>query len=149
MTEAAAANRILGYGFPLPGAHFDDHKRHLSEALRIYDPERDRDAKFRFGADTGAAAASCLAQTKWYLGEIDHAIALIEESGCRAGESADLLMFVLIYHLGGMFEMQRGNAAAALRVSEALLELTQQHQMALYHGHGSVHASWARARSAR
>jgi ATP/maltotriose-dependent transcriptional regulator MalT len=121
-------------------------ERTLSEALRLYDPERDRDAKYRFGADTGAAAACYLAQTKWYLGEIDHAIELIEESGRRAGESGHPPTRALIYHLRGMFEMQRGNAAAALRVSEALLELAQEHQMALYRGHGSVHASWARAR---
>src|SRR6185503_5488451 len=42
--------------------------------------------------------------------------------------------------------MAGGHGAAAVRFSEALLELTEEHQMALYHGHGSVHASWARAR---
>jgi hypothetical protein len=30
----------------------------LAEALRIYDPERDRDARFRFSVDTGAGAAA-------------------------------------------------------------------------------------------
>ncbi|PWT93767.1 MAG: hypothetical protein C5B56_00180, partial [Proteobacteria bacterium] len=147
LTEAAAANRILGISFLSQGA-LEHARAHLSEALRLYDPERDRDAKFRFGADTGAAAACYLAQTKWYLGEIDRAIELIEESGRRAGESGHPPTLALIYHLGGMFEMQRGNARAALRVSEALLELAEEHQMALYRGHGSVHARWARARLA-
>jgi predicted ATPase len=45
-----------------------------------------------------------------------------------------------------MFDMHRGNATNALRVSEALLEVTQEHPMALYRGQGLVHASWARAR---
>ena len=36
---------------------FVEARAHLEEALRIYDPERDRDAKFRFGTDTGAVAA--------------------------------------------------------------------------------------------
>ncbi len=143
-TELAAANRIVGMSFLSQGA-LEDAQAHLSEALLLYDPERDRDAKFRFGADTGAAAACYLAQTRWYLGEVDHAIELVEESRRRAGESGHPPTLALIYHLAGMFEMQRGNAAAALRVSEALLELTEEHQMALYHGHGSVHASWARA----
>ena len=66
----------------------DDARMHFSEALRIYDPERDHDARFRFGADTGAAAAAYLAQTNWYLGEINRAIELIEESVGRAVESA-------------------------------------------------------------
>ena len=81
-TEAAAANRLLGMAFLYRGA-LDNAQAHLSEALRLHDPERDRDAKFRFSADTGAAAASYLAQTKWYLGEINQAIELIEESGLR------------------------------------------------------------------
>jgi predicted ATPase len=145
LTEAAAANRLLGMAFLSRGA-LDDAQAHLSEALRLYDPERDRDAKFRFSADTGAAAASYLAQTKWYLGEIKQAIELIEESGRRALESGHAPTLALIYHLRGMFDMHRGDAANALRVSEALLEITQEHPMALYRGQGLVHASWARAR---
>jgi predicted ATPase len=145
LTEAAAANRLLGMAFLSRGA-LDDAQAHLSEALRLYDPERDRDAKFRFSADTGAAAASYLAQTKWYLGEINQAIELIEESGRRALESGHAPTLALIYHLRGMFDMHRGDATNALRVSEALLEITQEHPMALYRGQGLVHASWARAR---
>jgi predicted ATPase len=145
MTEAAGANRIQGMACLYRGA-LGNARTHLREALRLYDPERDRDAKFRFGADTGAAAASYLAQTKWYLGEIDQAIELIEESGRRALESGHAPTPALIYHLRGMFDMHRGGAMDALRVSEALLELTQEHPMALYRSHGSVHASWARAR---
>jgi tetratricopeptide (TPR) repeat protein len=117
-TEAAAANRLLGMAFLYRGA-LDNAQAHLSEALRLHDPERDRDAKFRFSADTGAAAASYLAQTKWYLGEINQAIELIEESGLRAFESGHAPTLALIYHLRGMFDMHRGNATNALRVSEA------------------------------
>ena len=57
-----------------------------SEALRIYDPERDHDARFRFGARISAQQrAAYLAQTNWYLGEISRAIELIEEFR-RAGD---------------------------------------------------------------
>ena len=45
-----------------------------------------------------------------------------------------------------MFDIQRGDAAAALSVSDPLVELTREHSMTLYHAHGSVHAAWARAR---
>ena len=83
MTEAAVAKRNLGMACLYEGA-LDDARTHFSEALRIYDPERDRDARFRFGADTGAAAAAYFAQTNWYLGEISGAIELIEESVGRA-----------------------------------------------------------------
>jgi predicted ATPase len=145
MMEAAAANRNLGMACLYQGA-LGDAQVHLSEVMRIYDPERDRDAKFRFGADTAAAAASYLAQTKWYLGEIDQAIALIEESGRRASESDHAPTLALIYHLKGMFDMHRGGATDVLRVSEALVELTRVHPMTLYHAQAKVNANWARAR---
>ena len=145
MTEAAVANRNLGMACLYEGA-LGDARMHFSEALRIYDPERDHDARFRFGADTGAAAVAYLAQTNWYLGEISRAIELIEESVGRAIEFRDVPTLALIYHIKGMFDIQRGDAAAALSVSDRLVELTQEHSMTLYHAHGSVHAAWARAR---
>jgi predicted ATPase len=82
------------------------------------------------------------------LGEINRAIELIEESVARAVESGHVPTLALIYHLKGMFDIQRGNAAAALNVSESLVELAREHSMALYHAHGSVNAAWARARLA-
>ena len=45
-----------------------------------------------------------------------------------------------------MFDIQCGDAAAALGVSEPLVELTREHSMTLYHAHGSVHAAWAHTR---
>ena len=80
------------------------------------------------------------------MGEIHRAIELIEESVGRAAESRHVPTLALIYHLKGMFDIQRGDAAAALSVSEPLVELTREHSMTLYHAHGSVHAAWARAR---
>ena len=145
LTEAAVAKRNLGMACLYEGA-LDSARTHFSEALRVYDPERDRDARFRFGADTGAAAAAYFAQTNWYLGEISGAIELIEESVGRAVESAHVPTLALIYHLKGMFDIQRGDAAAALGVSEPLVELAREHSMTLYHAHGSVHAAWALAR---
>ena len=56
-TEAAVARRNLGAARLVQG-DFIDARTNLAEALRTYVPERDRDAKFRFGADGSAAAAA-------------------------------------------------------------------------------------------
>jgi hypothetical protein len=45
----------------------------------MYDPQRDREAKFRFGMDSGACATAYLAHTSWQFGEIERARALIDE----------------------------------------------------------------------
>ena len=55
MTEAAVAHRYLGHIYLLQG-YFTEAKAHLQEALRIFDPERDRDVKIHFGMDTDVAA---------------------------------------------------------------------------------------------
>jgi hypothetical protein len=142
VTEAPAANRNLGMACLYQDA-LGDAQTYLAEARRIYDPERDRDARFRFGVDTGIAASS-LAQTKWYLGEIDRALELIEDSGRRAVESGHAPTLALVHHLKGMFDMQRIDAAAALSASETLVQLTREHPMALYHADASVHVSLTR-----
>ena len=56
----------------------------LAEAVRTYDPERDRDAKFRLGMDT-AAATSFLALASWAMGK--RARALSEEGSVRTEQT--------------------------------------------------------------
>ena len=66
-TEAAVAQRFLGLTI-LWQSDFVEARARLNEALRIYDSERDHDAKFHFGTDTGAVATVHLAQANWLLG---------------------------------------------------------------------------------
>jgi hypothetical protein len=54
-TECGVGRRLLGMTCAFQG-HFIEAQANLVEALRIYDPERDREARFRFGVDNGAAA---------------------------------------------------------------------------------------------
>ena len=84
-TEAAAALRNVGMACLYLG-DLADAQEHLAAALRVYDPERDREARFRFGTDSGAAR-SYLAQVKWFFGEVAQARELIEESGSHAIQS--------------------------------------------------------------
>jgi hypothetical protein len=63
-TEAVVAHRSVGFTRLFQG-DFIGAEANLPEALRIYDPERDRDSKFRFGMDIAAAATGYLA---WQAG---------------------------------------------------------------------------------
>ncbi|HEY3718546.1 MAG TPA: AAA family ATPase, partial [Roseiarcus sp.] len=85
--EAAAARRSLGTARLYQGDLAQAHA-HFEQTLRIYDPERDREAKFRFGTDVGALAMVYLALTNWLLGEAGQARKLGEEAIARAVESA-------------------------------------------------------------
>src|SRR5271169_573098 len=68
MTEAVAARRCLGLACLFQG-DLAVARAHFEQTLRIFDPERDREAKFRFSTEIGVAATGFLALTNWLLGE--------------------------------------------------------------------------------
>jgi hypothetical protein len=85
-TECGFGRCLLGHTCLRQG-DFIEAQSNLVEALSIYDPERDREAMFRFGQDTGALATAHLANTKWQLGEVGPARALVEEALAHAIET--------------------------------------------------------------
>jgi predicted ATPase len=137
---------------PVPGFNtttqgdFTEAQAHLEEALRIYDPERDRDAKFRFGADTVVVATSYLASIIWVLGDVGRARDLIEEAVARAIESAHVPTQITTYNVKAMFETLRGDAEGARSAAETVVELSREHGLALYLTWGMLSLCWARAR---
>ena len=145
MTEAGVARRMLGLTCLYQG-DLIDARAHLEEAARIYDPERDRDAKYRFGVDTGASATLFLAHTRWQLGEIGRAQELIEEAVVRAVESAHGATQTNAYYYKALFEIFRGDAAAALSAGRSVVELSRKHGLTVYLALGKLSSSRAHAR---
>jgi predicted ATPase len=117
-------------------------------ALSIYDPERDREARFRFSQDTGASARVWLAITKWLLGEVGPARALIEEAVAHAVETGHVPTLVVTYQLKASFETVRGDAGAARRDAEIVVKLSQENALPLYAALGTLPSAWASARLA-
>jgi predicted ATPase len=144
MTEAAAARRNVGQARLWQG-DFVDARTDFAEALRTYDPERDRDAKFRFGADTGAAAAGFLALASWALGDVKQARALSEEALARADETAHAPTRANVYYVISRYHMLRGDPETVMRTAKIPLDLGREHGMALYLAYGEMDSNWARA----
>ena len=145
MTETAVAYRILGMTCFWQG-RFPEERTHLEEALKIYDPERDREAKFRFGLDTGVCATIYLAQANWLLGDIGRARDLIEDGSAGAAEFAHVTTQTNAYFFRALFDILRGDTAAAQRAAEIVVELSREHGLSLYEAYGTIYLSWARAR---
>ncbi len=144
-TEAAAAHRNVG----LAGLYQGDlavARAHFEQALRIFDPERDREAKFRFGTDVGAGAPGYLALTNWLVGEVGPAWKLIEEAIARALESRHAPTLANVYWLKALFDAFRDDAEAARRAAESVLEVSRGHGLGLYLALGALASGWARAR---
>src|SRR5262249_35831851 len=109
-TEGGFGRRLLGQTCLFQG-DFIEAQANLVEALSIYDPERDREARFRFGLDTGAIARVYLAHTKWQLGEVGPAPALIEEAVAHAIETGHVPTLVNVYYHKAHFEIVCGGDA--------------------------------------
>jgi predicted ATPase len=114
--------------------------------LRTYDPERDRDAKFRFGVDTAAGATCFLALASWALGDVERAGALGEEALARADETAHAPTRAFVYNIISLYHMLRGDPEAVMRTAKIAVDLGREHEMALQLAYGEVHSTWARAR---
>ena len=142
--ECGVGRRLLGTTCFWQGDSIEA-QANLVEALSIYDPERDREAGFRFGVDIGVAKA-LLANTKWQLGEVGPARALIEEAVAHAIEIGHVPTLVAIYFYKAQFEMVRGDAGAARRDAEILVKLSQENAMTQFTAWGALRSAWASAR---
>jgi predicted ATPase len=143
-TDAGVGHRILGMVLWLQGG-FPDALTHFNQTLQIYEPERDREAKFRFSQDSRTAATGYLAIVTWLLGDFGRARELIETAGVLAIESAHAPTRVNTYNTVSILEILRGDAGAARRTSEAMLALAREHGLALFLALGALPSVWARA----
>jgi tetratricopeptide (TPR) repeat protein len=98
-TEVGVGRRLVGRTCLWQG-DFIEAQANLVAALSIYDPERDRKARFRFGPDYGAATRTYLAMTKWRLGEVGPARALIEDAVAHAIETGHVPSLVSLMSIG-------------------------------------------------
>jgi predicted ATPase len=143
-TEAAAAHRALGMTRFIQG-EFAQARGHCERALQICDPERDREAKFRFGNDTAVAATAYLALAAFCLGDFAGARELMDEAVARAAESAHARTLANTHISHAWLEILREDAEATLRATEACVALSREHGLALYLAFGALYTAWVRA----
>src|SRR5271170_5279821 len=144
-TEAAAAHRSLGLTCLFQG-DFEDARAHLEQTLRIYDPERDREARYRFGQDSDVGATAYLAHAAWRLGDVGRARELIDEADARAAESAHAPTLANTYIFKTIFEIVRDDAEASLRAAEKGVALSRTHGLEHYSAFGSLASAWGRSK---
>ena len=144
-TEYGVGRRLLGCICFWQG-DFIETQANLVEALSIYDPERDREARFGFGPDYGAVVRAYLATTKWLLGEVGPARALIEEAVAHATKTGHVPTLVITYFYKAHFELVRGDAEAARCDAKIVVELSQENALTTFRAHGALTFAWASAR---
>ena len=144
-TERVVGLRLLGLMCLLQG-DLIEAQAHLKEALRTYDPERDRNAQFRFGQDAGAAVPTYLAFTNWLLGDVGDTRACMEEAFAHGAESNPVSTRANIYHLMAIFELARGDVDAARRAVQAVVDISREYGLAFFSVTGAASNACALAR---
>jgi predicted ATPase len=145
IVETVVAGRILGLTCLWQG-DFTQSQVNLVQALQLYDPELDREAKFRFGMDSGACSTAYLAHTNWQFGEVGRARALIDEAVARAAESGHAPTAAQVYQFKALLEVFRGDANGTLHAAETVVGLGREHGPAIALGWGTPCLRWAQAR---
>jgi class 3 adenylate cyclase/predicted ATPase len=145
VTEVGVARRCLGLTC-LNQGDLMEARTLLERALADYQPNRDAEAMFHFGLDSGVAAAAWLAIATWHLGEVKRAWQLAEQAVRSAAELGHVPSRAQAYFVKTVLETNCGDPAAALRSAETLLALAREHGMDNWIALGEVYAAWARTR---
>jgi hypothetical protein len=71
----------------LYAGEFVEAREQLDKALALFDPERDRDLKFRYFADIGVSTMAYSAFVYWALGEVEQARRFIDGMVARTDQA--------------------------------------------------------------
>jgi hypothetical protein len=143
--ETAVGLRSLGLVCLYQG-EISKATEYIVRVLKVYNPERDREASIRYGPETGAAARLYVAVTKWYSGDLAQARKLTEEAFAYATQSGHTPTLSVVYFFKGWLEILFGDAVATLQTAETLVDLSQRHGLALWMMVGRYYSAGARAK---
>ena len=139
--EAVVAHRANGITAWCTG-DFADARRHLEQALAIFNPNRDSDLAFSFGHDSGVAAMAYLSLTLWPLGEVDRARQLVADMMRRTIEITHVGTICFANMHAGYLEMMRGSAIQTDPLASALARLARDHDLKMWTAFGVFLEGW-------
>ncbi len=143
--ETCVGLRMAGATEMLRG-HFLDARDYLERAITTWQPERDAQARLRFGYDLLATAKILLALTEWHLGAFEKMNHLYDAAIAQAEATRHPVTVAIVLGNCALIDMLRGRISAVRCHAEALLALGQEHGMPQYSSGGQLCLTWAKAR---
>ena len=144
--EAGVAHRALGITHHFAGEYIEA-RRHLERALALFEPGRDDELAFRFGMDPGVPAMAYLAFVLWSLGEIDHALPLVERMRERVSGLTHANIRALRAMHASMFELMCGDGSRARSSALELARIVGEYDLRLFRAFGEFLEGWVTADS--
>ena len=144
--EACVAHRAAGITHWFAG-EYREARDQFERALALFQPGRDDDLAFRFGADPGVAAMLYLAIALWPLGDVARAISLIDHMQTRMANLTHVGTHAYGKMHAAMFELMRGDHARAAPNAFELARLAEEYDLNLWRAFGVFLQGWATAAS--
>ena len=143
-SEAGVAHRAAGTTCLFAG-EYREAQDHLERALALFQPGRDDDLAFRFGADPGVCAMAYLATALWPLGEVDRAVSLIVRMQTRIVDLTHVATLAVGRLQTTVFELMRGDTARAAPNAFELARLAREHDLSLFRAYSVFLEGWVTA----
>ena len=118
-------HRFMGVSLMLTG-NIAQGRRHLDEAITLYDPASHRPLATRFIVDARVASLSWRARALWLLGYPDAALADAEHALTDAREIGQAATLMLALFLASFTRIDCGNYTAATAEADELLALADE-----------------------
>ncbi len=145
--EAGVAHRAAGLNCWHAG-EYAQARDHFEKALALFRPGRDDDLAFRFALDPAVTAMAYLAMASWPLGEVDHAISLIDRTQMRMADLTHVNTLAFGRMHAALFELMRRHPARAAPNAFELAQLAREHELSMMYGaFGAFLQGWATAAS--
>ena len=141
--EAVVAFRLNGATQYFAG-NFTAAVSFIERSLAIFDPQDQSDHALRFAQDVGVSINAYLALVLWPLGALDRARAAAEQMVARAARTGHPGTAVYAHFHFAVFEMMRRSFTGATPHIEALVKISQAHEMGMWTAYGRILAPWTR-----
>ncbi len=136
------AHSLSGVTSTLRGEH-EQARRHLQQAIAIYDPDRFQSMALSTGEDPGVESLSYFALNSWYLGDLGGALEAADQSMALAQEIAykhsvlySLIMRGVVLHLAGLSDDLLG-------ISDDIIGMSQKQNYPFFVEWGRNLKGWA------
>ena len=137
-------HRILGLTLALHLGDLRAGRKHIEQALALYDPGQHRFLAFRFGQDQRIAGLAFLSLILWLSGFPDRASQTIDRAMDEVAEINHLNSrgYLLAWGAATMAHL-RGDAAAVRRYADAVISLSEEHGLLMWLAYGKIYRGWA------
>jgi predicted ATPase len=126
--------------------NFDLALDHFEKALAAYDPGQHREDSFLYALNPGVAMPCFAAWALWFTGRPDEAVERIEEALTLARELSEPtgLAHAALF-ASGLYQLRRDSQMAQY-YSEAVIDISREHGLALYGAMATIQQGWAQSK---